>query len=97
MTPEGKVKEQVKKLLKEHGVWYFMPVPWGKTGIPDFCCVVKGRALFIETKAGKNKATPLQVLTMEEIRKAGGLAFVINENGLGFLDDVLNDLETRDD
>ena len=92
MTPEGKVKAKVKTLLKQHGVWYFMPVPWGNRGIPDLACVLKGQALFIETKAGRGKVTPLQARCMEEIRQAGGIAVVINENNLNQLHDLLHQL-----
>lgn len=93
MTPEGKVKADVKRILKSRGIWYFMPVPLGKVGIPDFCCVVKGQAVFIETKAGKNKPTPMQKLTMEQIQAAGGIAVVVNEKGIAALDELLESLE----
>ena len=93
MTPEGEVKDDVKRILKSRGIWFFMPVPWGRVGIPDFCCVVKGQAVFIETKAGKNKPTPMQKLTMSQIREAGGIAVVVNEKNLVDLDALLESLE----
>lgn len=79
MTPEGRVKEKVKKILKEHGAYYFMPVQAGY-GMPalDFHCCFRGRAFFIETKAAGKKPTPRQELTMKEIRKAHGVCFVID-------------------
>ena len=92
MTPEGKVKAQVKNLLKTHNVWYFSPIPWGNRGVPDIVCVLKGQALFVETKAGRGKVTPLQALCMEEIRKAGGIAVVVNENNIDQLHDLLHQL-----
>lgn len=80
MTPEGKVKEAVKAVLKTHGVWYFMPVSngFGKHGIPDFVCCVKGQFFTVETKAPGKKPTPLQDHQMNDIRKAGGKVFVID-------------------
>ena len=66
MTPEGKVKDAIKKHLTKHGVWFagkppppivvgwmYMPVPtgFGVNGIPDFCGIWKGVPLYIEAKA----------------------------------------------
>ncbi len=79
MTPEGKVKEQVKKLLKAHGVYYHMPVQNG-LGAPtlDFICCHNGRYIAIETKAPKKKPSPRQEVTMMEIAFAGGFVFVVS-------------------
>jgi hypothetical protein len=37
----------------------------------------------IECKAGKNKPTPLQDKNLKDIRKAGGMDMVINEDNVG--------------
>ena len=80
MTPESKVKAQVKKLLAEHGAYWLMPVMNGM-GAPalDFHCIHRGLAFCIETKAGNKRPTPRQDTTMNQIRLAGGLAFLVNE------------------
>ena len=81
MTPEGKLTKAVKDLLynwKQAGVplWYFKV--WGnvmqRAGIPDIVACVCGRFVAIELKAGRNKPTKLQELTMKLIRQAGGIA-----------------------
>ena len=79
-TPEGKVKNKVKQVLKEHGAYYHCPVMNGM-GAPslDFVCCHRGAYFAIETKAGNKKPTPRQETTIAQIRAAGGLAFVINE------------------
>lgn len=79
-TPESKVKAKVKKLLAEFGCYWLMPVQNG-LGAPalDFHCIHEGRAFCIETKAGKGRPTPRQETTMNQIRLAGGLAFLVNE------------------
>lgn len=79
-TPEGKVKDKVKKLLKQYGVYWHCPVMNG-LGAPslDFICCVRGRFFGIETKAGDKQATPRQESTMADIRKAGGYCFLVNE------------------
>ena len=78
-TPEGKVKDAVKKVLDKHGVYYFMPVQagYGKPGL-DFHCIHKGRGFCIETKAPGKKPTPRQLNTMTDIRSALGVVFLID-------------------
>lgn len=82
MTPEGKVKAKVSKLLKELNIYYFMPrgTALGRSGIPDFVCCWNGTFIGIETKAGKNKPTALQQLELDRIVEAGGMSFVVNED-----------------
>jgi hypothetical protein len=90
MTPEGKIKEQIKKLLKEYGVYWFMPVQngMGKPGLDFFCCA-NGHFLAIEAKAPGKEPTDRQWITMSEVVKAHGHAvFVSNEA-------QLHDLEVR--
>lgn len=81
-TPEGKVKDAVKKLLKERGAWYFMPVSngMGQVGIPDIICCYKGLFLAIETKApGKiANVTPNQQRVIDAIKTADGKALVVD-------------------
>lgn len=86
-TPETKVKNKVKALLKKHGAYWLMPVMNGM-GAPalDFHCIHRGRGFCIETKAGNKKPTPRQETTINQIRLAGGLAFVVNE--VSGLDDL---------
>ena len=83
LTPEGRVKEAVKRLLKAHGVWYYMPVQngMGTVGIPDFICCWGGRFLAIETKApGKRSTTTAnQDRVIAALHQAGGTALVVDD------------------
>lgn len=92
---EAAVKTAVKRLLVEHGVYYFMPLGagYGRAGIPDFVCCVKGQFLAIECKAGKGKTTALQDRELESIRAAWGTALVINENNMGDLSAAIDLLQ----
>jgi hypothetical protein len=94
MTPEGKVKNEVKKWLKLHKIWFYCPVQngMGVVGIPDFICCMGGRFLAIETKApGKlNNTTPNQDRQLANIRFSGGLAVVVD--GTEYLDKMLETL-----
>ena len=94
-TPEKKVKDKVVKLLKQYGVYYFFPAThgFGRSGVPDVVCCVKGIFLAIECKAGTNKPTALQEKEIADIRKAGGIAFVINELNLTLLENYLRGLD----
>ena len=84
MTPEGKVKAKVKKILNEHGVYYFMPATggYGRSGIPDFICCCNGQFMAIECKAGKGDLTALQTRELTRIDAAGGEAVVVRESSI---------------
>lgn len=86
-TPEAKVKAKIKTILKEHNVYYAMPIGsgYGNAGVPDFLCCVGGLFLAIEAKAGKGVTTALQEKNLRQINEAGGLSLVVNENNLDTL------------
>ena len=90
-TPEGKVKNRVKKTLDEMGIYHFSPFQagMGRAGIPDLICCHDGRFVAIECKAGKGKTTALQDREINAIRAAKGLAFVINEENMDNLKELL--------
>ena len=83
-TPEAKVKEKIKKILKERGAYYAMPMGtgYGNSGVPDFLGCLNGEFLAIEAKAGRGVPTALQEKNMRDIEKAGGRTLVINEQSL---------------
>jgi len=91
MTPEGKVKAKVKKKLDEAKAYYFMPATggYGKSGVPDIVACVNGWFIGIECKAGTNKPTALQQNNLNDIKRSGGTALVINENNINELEDLL--------
>ncbi len=80
-TPEGKVKDKIKKILKTYNIYYAMPMGtgFGNSGVPDFLCCMKGKFLAIEAKAGDLQPTALQLKHMTEIEKSGGYAWLVNE------------------
>ena len=60
--------------------WYYMPVSngMGVHGIPDFPVVFRGESVYIEAKANsKEQPTSNQINRMDEIRAAGGRAYVV--------------------
>jgi hypothetical protein len=83
-TPESKVKDKIKKILKAHNVYYAMPMGtgYGNAGVPDFLCCVNGCFVAIEAKAGKSTTTALQDKNLQQIKDSGGFAFIVNEGSL---------------
>jgi hypothetical protein len=84
MTPEAKVKEVVRRTLRQLGAYYVMPSTggYGVSGAPDFLVCYKGNFIGIECKANKNKLTPLQKLNFDAILKAGGRTFLADEESV---------------
>ena len=84
MTPEGKVKKQVKKILDDIGAYHFSPMTagFGRSGVPDIIACVKGKFIGMECKAGKNEPTLLQKHNMKLINQSGGLSIVVNESNI---------------
>ena len=83
MTPEGKVKKQVKEYLKSIDAWYYMPVSngMGRVGCPDILVCYKGLFMAFETKApGKIKnVTANQQREIDDIQRVNGLARVVDD------------------
>jgi len=92
MTPEKKVKNAVVAMLKKAGAYCFYPVAggFGSSGIPDIIACYKGRFFAIECKAGKGKTTALQDKSIAQIKDAGGLAIVVNEENLIEVQEILD-------
>lgn len=80
MTPEGKVKAQVDRMLSQLGVFVYSPQagPYGAAGIPDRLVCANGRFIGIEVKADRTKhPTRLQRQCMAKIEAHGGICFVV--------------------
>ena len=104
MTPEGKVKEAVKRLLIKKDCYYFFPMQngLGRTGIPDIIgCIPTvitpdmvgktiGQFLAVETKApGRlRNVTPTQVRELKAIAEYGGIAVLADD--VSIVEDALN-------
>ena len=90
-TPEGKVKAKLKKHLDAMGIYHFSPFQagMGRAGVPDIIGCYRGMFVAFECKAGKNKPTALQEREINAIRTAKGLAFVINEDNVDNIQELL--------
>lgn len=90
---EAGVKAAVKKLLKDHGWFAWMPPAngYGRVGISDIHALKGGHFLAIETKFGSNKPTAMQAAFLGNITHGGGTAMVVNEANLGELEKFLSE------
>lgn len=97
MTPERRVKNQVRKVLDKLGAYYVMPVTggYGNSGAPDFLVCLHGRFVGIECKAGANTPTPLQEKNLRRIEECGGVSLVVNEDNVGVFEAELYDRITK--
>lgn len=82
-TPEGKVKLKLLRFLKTLGsdCFYYMPVQngMGQSGIPDVMAIIQGVVFAFECKATpKQHPTILQAYVLDSIDKAGGYAWVVD-------------------
>lgn len=81
MTPEGKVKAEVRRVLKAWQAYTFMPVQMGYgPATIDILACIRGRFVGIETKrlGGLAHVTRRQLDCMDQIRAAGGLAYAVD-------------------
>ena len=94
MTPEGKVKAAVKRVLdryKDNTYYFFVPQNgYGRAGVPDIvgCCC--GVFFAIECKAGKGTTTALQDKELTAINAAGGISMIVREDNISNVEEMLS-------
>lgn len=81
-TPEGKIKTLVKRRMAYEfpRAYRFAPVlnGMGAPGLDVYYCI-GGLFVAIETKALGKRPTPRQQITIDAIRDADGLAYVVDD------------------
>lgn len=94
MAEEKSFENKIKRYLKDKGAYrvkyhgnYF-----SENGTPDILACVNGYFLAIEVKATNGKPSELQLAKVDEIRKAGGFAYVVYPSGWERLRDIINGL-----
>jgi len=89
MTPEGRVKSSVRKLLARYqGMYSYWPVPggFGRATVDVIGCY-RGRFFAVEVKAPGKKPTLRQTQTLAEMQAAMGKTFIVDG------DDGIEELE----
>ena len=91
MTPEKKVKKRVAKQLDDLGCYYFYPATggYGRSGVPDIVGCFEGKFFGLECKAGDNEPTVLQQKNLVHILMNGGIAEVVNEQNMNYIEQIL--------
>ena len=95
-TPEKKVKDKVKAILKSMGVYYFMPAThgFGSSGVPDLIACIHGKLVGIECKANGGKPTALQLHNLNMIQLCGGKAIVVDETNIHEVEELMQCLKS---
>lgn len=97
-TPEGKVKKQLLDFLKTFSddCFYYMPVQngMGQSGIPDVMAIINGVPFAFECKATpKQHPTTLQAMALDRIHKAGGFAWVVDNESIKLVLEILSKID----
>lgn len=77
---EAQFQKQVIDYLIQHNIYFIKTMLCNRRGVPDLLLCINGQFIAIELKSPHRQArlTPLQSHEINEIKKAGGLAFVCN-------------------
>lgn len=75
---EKDITNNIMKNMRKHGAFAEKTHggPYVRVGLPDIQACVQGRYIGIECKLPGEKPTAAQLRVIEEIRSAGGVAFV---------------------
>lgn len=94
MGPEKTFENKIKKFIEGQGGWQvkFFANSFTKNGIPDILACVNGYFLAVEVKAQNGHPSELQLHHCNEIRKAGGFAYVVYPSGFEKLKSIIDDL-----
>jgi hypothetical protein len=92
MTPEAKVKKIGRATMTKMGMYHFPAFSggYGRSGVPDDIGCYQGVFVAVEYKAKGGKPTALQLKNMDDIRKCGGIALLIDEENVHQLEELIN-------
>lgn len=101
MTPEGRVKAKVDKMLKEFEpeLWFYAPQSgiYGRSGVPDRVGCYYGQMIGIECKVTGKQPTDLQMACMKAMSRAGARCFVVYDDvSLNVVREYLTAMKTRE-
>ena len=102
MAAEKHFEKKIKAYLQNEDAWFvkFFANSFTKKGIPDVLACVDGYFIGIEVKAENGHPTELQIYHCDQIRKAGGFAFILYPTGFDkfkeFIENLKKEQWTRD-
>lgn len=94
MASEKSYENKIKRYLKERGCYRvkYHGNYYSENGTPDILACVNGYFIAIEVKAQDGHPSELQLVKINDIRKAGGFAYVVYPSGWNKLKDVIDGL-----
>lgn len=96
MAQEKTFENKIKKYLKSKGAYYvkYFGNAYSTNGTPDILACVNGYFIGIEVKAQNGRFDPegLQAVKINDIRQAGGFAYVVYPSGWSKLKDIIDGL-----
>ena len=95
MAQEKTFENKIKRMLESNGAYFvkFFANSYTKKGVPDVLACVNGYFVGIEVKAQNGHASELQIHNIEQIRNAGGFAFVVYPSGFQELCKIVTNLK----
>lgn len=91
---EKQFENKIKRYLKERGAYRvkYHGNYYSENGTPDILACVNGYFLAIEVKAQNGTPSALQLVKINDIREAGGFAYVVYPSGWERLKDIIDGL-----
>ena len=79
MAKEKVFENKIKTYLKSIGAYFIKTHGdrFSKVGTPDILACVNGRFVAVEVKGENGKPSELQLHHIEQIKKAGGVAYIL--------------------
>jgi len=72
---ESQIQSKILTYLNSLDAWTVKLITTNKSGAPDIVGCLQGHFIAIEVKRPGQKPRPLQLYQIEQIRRAGGVAF----------------------
>lgn len=99
MAEEKRLENRVKEYLEDHGCWqlkYWGGGQFTRSGVPDVLSCIGGRFVAIELKASHGTASDLQLVTLQKIEDAGGIAFLMYPQDWDEFEEVVEKLRSAE-
>lgn len=103
MASEKNFENKIKRYLKESGCYRvkYFGCAYSEAGTPDILACINGYFLAIEVKAQTGTPSELQLTKIQDIRDAGGFAYVVYPSGWdrlkAIIDGLLNETFNREE
>lgn len=77
-APEGKIENYLIRECEKRGWLCLKFVSPSRRGVPDRIIIGNKQTVFVELKSESGRPSHLQIFMINKIRKAGGIAYIVN-------------------